>query len=117
MRCFFRMGDSMMKTFMKTMIAVAFAVGIVFAQTQSAEAWYRHHHHHHHGAGVAAGIAAGIIGLGIIGAAEADAHAAGDCYRGPRVCEMVEPECHRNRFGDRVCPEPYRACHRRLVCD
>ena len=70
------------------------------------------------------GIAAGIVGLGLLGAAaEAEARRSGlpyygaSCYPGPRECDYVERPCYYNDFGDEICPAPYRRCYRRPICD
>ena len=72
------------------------------------------------GRGVAAGVAAGIIGLGILGAAASargrggyyadddDYDDGGGCYRGPRRCGWENRRCFENRYGD------YRVPRRRL---
>lgn len=73
---------------------------------------------------IAAGIAAGIIGLGILGAA-AHAHRRGHyyyddeeyCYRGRRRCHWENRRCHENRYGDVVCRGGDYVCRRPLICD
>lgn len=72
------------------------------------------------GGRVAAGVAAGIIGLGILGAyAHArDRHYYGrHCYAGPRECFWVEGRCWFNRYGERVCKGGREVCERRTYCD
>lgn len=77
-----------------------------------------------HGRGLALGVAAGIIGLGV-GAAiaserpryysryeERDA-----CYYGPRECHWVGRRCFENRWGDEVCRGGRYLCERPLICD
>jgi len=78
-----------------------------------------------HGAGIAAGIAAGIIGLAIVGAASRhrgyyeDAYDGppGGCYRGPRTCNWENRHCFENRYGDYVCRGGDYVCRRPLICE
>jgi hypothetical protein len=103
-----------MKTFIKLLAALGLAIAISAIPTHEAEA------RKGRGAAFAAGVAAGIIGLGIIGAAEADARArygGGHCYKGRRVCDVVERDCFYNRAGDLICPAPERRCYRPTICD
>ena len=77
-----------------------------------------------HGRGVAVGLAAGIIGLGILGAA---ANARGrnyyyadegrECYRGPRECHWSGRRCFENRWGDTVCRGGNYVCERPVICE
>jgi hypothetical protein len=105
-----------MKAVIKLCVAALLAVALTIPQIQQAEAGRR-------GAGVAAGVAAGIIGLGILGAAaEAERRrhyhdgGYGGCYKGPRQCRIVGRDCYRDEYGDRVC-EPVRRCYRQTYCD
>ncbi len=101
-----------MKTISRLILALCLSAAVVAANTQTAEA------RKGRGAAFAAGVAAGIIGLGIIGAAEAEHRRAGrECYRGRRVCDVVERDCYENRYGDYICPAPERRCYRPLICD
>src|SRR5262245_380492 len=76
-------------------------------------------------AGVAAGFAAGIIGLGILGAAASardrryydDYGPEPACYRGPRRCGWENQRCFENRYGDMVCRGGDWVCRRPMVCD
>ena len=80
--------------------------------------------HADHGRGVAVGLAAGIIGLGILGAA-ANARGRGsyyvdegrECYRGPRECHWSGRRCFENRWGDTVCRGGNYICERPLICE
>jgi hypothetical protein len=102
----------MLKKIAYPMIAVALAAGTALATVQPAEA---------RGGRVAAGVAAGIIGLGILGAyahARDRAYYAGRCYEVGGGCYWREGRCYINRFGDEVCRRSYRVCEPvRTVCD
>lgn len=99
-------------------MVAALAGGLAMPTIEQAEAG--------RGGRVAAGVAAGIIGLGILGAY---AHSRGyrhyddyqryepTCYRGPRRCRWVRGQCWRDRWGDRVCERGYRRCRRPVYCD
>ncbi len=103
----------MMNKLMTLGLVLALAAGTFMAHSQPAEA--------RRGAAIAAGIAAGIITLGVLGAAS---HARrgryyyrdGGCYRGPRRCYRVGRRCWYNRFGDRICGRPRYRCRRPLIC-
>jgi hypothetical protein len=95
------------------MLALALAAGVATAPVEPA---------HAHGRGVAAGIAAGILGLAIIGAASRDrAYAYEDygpgCYRGPRRCYWTGRRCFENEYGDTICRGGDYVCRRPLICD
>ena len=75
------------------------------------------------GRNVGVGIAAGIIGLGVLGAY---AHArdrdyyysrGGGCYRGPERCGWHDRHCFENRYGDTVCRGGHYSCYRPTICD
>lgn len=73
------------------------------------------------GAGVAVGVAAGLIGLGILGAA-ANAgprhhYRDGGCYKGPERCGWSDRRCFVNRYGDEVCRGGRYSCWRPTYCD
>jgi hypothetical protein len=72
------------------------------------------------GRDVAIGIGAGIIGLGILGAA-ANAHDRdyyrARCYPGPERCGWSDRHCYINNFGDEVCRGGRYSCYRPRVCD
>jgi len=98
-------------------MALTLAAGLATASVQQAEAG--------RGRGVAAGIAAGIIGLGILGAASQargggyyyDDDYEGSCYRGRRRCQWENRHCFENRYGDYVCRGGDYVCRRPLICD
>ena len=71
---------------------------------------------------IAAGVAAGIIGLGILGAYANSRrrhyeHYEPACYRGPRRCRWVGRRCWLDRYGDYVCRRGRRRCWRPVYCD
>lgn len=94
------------------LLAATVALGAITTTSEPAEA--------RRGARIAAGVAAGIIGLGILGAY---AHArpryyGGSCYRVGGGCYWKEGRCYHNRYGDYVCARGYQVCERaRTVCD
>jgi hypothetical protein len=111
----------MIKQILHSLMALVLAAGIAGASVQEAQAG--------RGRGVAAGVAAGIIGLGILGAA-ASARGRGGygyddydygpepaCYRGPRECGWENRRCFENRYGDVVCRGGDYVCTRPLICD
>jgi hypothetical protein len=105
----------MLKKMMSPLLAVVLAFGTVMAATSApAEAG--------RGGRVAAGVAAGIIGLGLLGAyAHArDRHyrAYGEvCHRGPRECGWVGRRCFHNSWGETVCRGGRWTCWRDNYCD
>lgn len=107
----------MFKTLMNTLMALLLASGMALTSATTAEAGHR---------GVGLGIATGIIGLGILGAAAASAHPRyysrydddGDsCYYGRRECHWTGRHCFENRWGDEVCRGGRYVCERPLICD
>ena len=68
------------------------------------------------GPGFGVGIAAGILGLGILGAAAANARPYGSCYPGPRQCDYAGRRCWINRYGDEVCGGGEYRCYRPTIC-
>lgn len=104
----------MIRKILHPVMALTLAAGLAGATVQDAQAG--------RGGRVAAGIAAGLIGLGILGAA---AHARRDgyyydddyCYRGRRRCHWEGRRCFEDRYGDTVCRGGERVCHRPLICD
>ncbi len=103
-----------MRSWMKPVLALAMAAGLLTAHAGPASA-----DHWDHGPGFGAGLAAGIIGLGILSAEAARDHAyyGAYCHPGPVVCRMFEAPCFHNDYGDYVCPPPERRCFRRQFCD
>lgn len=108
-----------MKRFTKTVLAALLTLtvvgGLAATTVTNAEAGGR-------GRGVAAGVAAGIIGLGILGAA-ADARAHDRyyehdrCYPGPEECGYGRGSCYENEYGEEVCRRGRYRCWRPTVCD
>lgn len=105
-----------LRTFLHPLMALTLAAGMAIATMQEAEAG--------HGGRVAAGIAAGIVGLAILGAAARsrgyyayDDYDADGCYRGRRRCHWRGRRCFENRYGDYVCRGGRYVCRRPLICD
>jgi hypothetical protein len=134
-----------MKSLSKSGLALVLATTLFATSIAPASAdyyyWRRRGGGWGRGPGVAAGVAAGIIGLGILGAAARDryyydryyygpgypppppgyvpgyAPAYGpNCHPGPVECRTVTPPCFINRFGDQVCPAPQQQCAERPIC-
>lgn len=103
----------MIRKILHPLLALTLAAGMATATVQQAEAG--------HGRGW--GIAAGIIGLGLLGAAAArhDGYYYDDyddgCYRGRRRCHWEGRRCYENRYGEEICRGGERVCHRPLICD
>jgi hypothetical protein len=106
---------TMTRKIMYPLMALLLAFGTVTATTtHPAEAG--------RGGRIAAGVAAGIIGLGILGAyAHArDRHYRGYdevCYKGPKECGWVGRRCFENRWGEVVCRGGRWTCWRDTYCD
>lgn len=112
----------MISKMISAVMAMVVACGLMFSSVAPAEA--------RGGRGLGLGIAAGIIGLGVLGAA---AHAdryyddgpryysryedEGRCYRGPRECHWAGRRCFENRYGDTVCRGGRYLCERPVYCD
>lgn len=106
----------MISKILRPLMALTLAVGLATTSIQPAEAG--------RGRGVAAGVAAGIIGLAILGAASRargggyyDDDDRGGCYRGARRCHWENRSCFENRYGDTVCRGGDYVCRRPLICD
>ena len=106
----------MVRKILHPVLALALAAGAAVTSVDHAQAG--------HGRGIAAGIAAGIIGLAIVGAAsrhrgyDYDAYdGPPECYRGPRTCAWENRHCFENRYGDYVCRGGDYVCRRPLICD
>jgi len=104
----------MIKKFMNVLMAVALMAGATASSIQPAEA---------RGGRFAAGVAAGIIGLGIAGAI-ANAHGRDryyvedrGCYPGRERCGWVNRRCFTNSWGDTVCRGGRYTCWRPTYCD
>jgi hypothetical protein len=103
----------MLKKVMHTLLGLTFAMGIASASVQPASAG-------NNGGSFVAGVAAGIIGLSLLGAA---AHArdrahyrSGACYEGRRRCEWRDRHCFENRYGEWVCRGGHYSCWRPTYC-
>ena len=104
----------MFKKLTSMVIAAVTMFGLSLATVQTAEA--------RGGRGVGVGIAAGIIGLGILGAyantRDRSYYAAGGgCYRGAERCGWTDRHCFVNRYGDDVCRGGHYSCYHPTVCD
>ncbi|HPG88405.1 MAG TPA: hypothetical protein PLD46_02045 [Hyphomicrobium sp.] len=109
----------MIKKIINALMAITMIVGLSIASAPQAEA--------RRGSGIGLGIAAGIIGLGIIGAASSAraypyrSYSAydddGACYRGRRECHWAGRRCFENNWGDTVCRGGRYVCERPLICE
>lgn len=105
----------MFKKILHSLLALALIGGVIASSIQPAEAG--------RGGRVAAGVAAGIIGLGILGAyanAREREHYREPrryCHEGPRECAWTNRHCFYNRYGDYVCRGGEYKCYRRTYCD
>lgn len=103
----------MLRKILHSAMALTLGAGLAVSSVGSAEA-------HGRGAGVAVGLAAGLIGLGILGAT---AHAgpryyADDrCYKGRERCGWRDRHCFVNSYGDEVCRGGRYTCWRPTYCD
>ena len=104
----------MYKKLTSMVMAAVTMFGLSIAAIQPAQAGGRN---------VGVGIAAGIIGLGVLGAyahaRDRDSYYArgGGCYRGPERCGWQNRHCFENRFGDTVCRGGHYSCYRPTICD
>lgn len=96
--------------FMSMLMAAVTVLSMSFATVQPAAAG---------GRGVGVGIAAGIIGLGILGAAASarEREYGRACYKGREECGWSDRRCFENRYGDMVCRGGVYRCYRPTVCD
>lgn len=102
----------MFKKITHAAMALVFATGMITANAPQASA--------HDGSGVAVGVAAGLIGLGILGAAASARpryYADDRCYYGPKECHYTGRRCWENSYGDTVCRGGRYLCDRPLICD
>ena len=98
-----------MKTMLKSLLAIGLAAGITTASLHEAKADRR-------GFGVGAGVAAGIIGLGVLGAYSSRGYAySRACYE-REFCNNVGRRCWENRYGETVCRGGEVVCRVRTVC-
>jgi len=104
----------MFKKIVQSLMVLTLAGGVIASSSDGAEA--------RHGR-FAAGVAAGIIGLGVLGALadrryhDDDYDRAGGCYPGPEQCGWVNRRCFENRWGDYVCRGGRWTCWRPTYCD
>lgn len=103
----------MIKKFAAPALALSLAFGAIVAGSEPVEA--------KKGRGVALGVAAGVVGLGLLGAA-ASANAGprynSHCYTVGGGCYWREGHCFYNRYGDYVCRRGHQVCEpRRTVCE
>jgi hypothetical protein len=103
------------KKIIAPLMVLTLAFGAVASTYEPAEAGHRGR--------FAAGVAAGIIGLGVLGAV-ANAHGrrhyyrdVETCYEGPEHCGYTKDRCHYNSWGDYVCRRGEWRCWRETVCD
>lgn len=101
----------MFKKILPAFTAAAVIAGIMAATVQPAEA--------RRGRNIGLGIAAGVIGLGVLGAyANARPYHRSGCYRVGGECRYREGKCYINRYGEEVCRRGYKVCESaRTVCD
>lgn len=105
---------SHLKKLIAPLMVLTLAFGAVATTYDAAEAGHRGR--------FAAGVAAGIIGLGVLGAiAHADGHrryySSGECYEGPERCGYANDRCFYNRWGDYVCRRGEWRCWHETICD
>jgi len=101
-----------MKMIAKTLLVLGVAAGITAGTFQEAEA-----RRHRHGAGLAAGVAAGIIGLGVLGAYSSRGYAYDRaCYQ-KEHCGHVGRRCWENRYGETVCRGGEYRCWTKTYCN
>jgi hypothetical protein len=104
----------MLRKMLRPMLALALMAGLSTAPVERAQAG---------GRGVAAGVAAGIIGLAILGASRSRAYGyeyddyEPRCYRGPRRCFWANRHCFENSYGDTICRGGDYVCRRPTICD
>jgi hypothetical protein len=105
-----------MKSLLKSGLALVLAAALFAISSAPASADY---YWGRGGGAFAAGVATGIVGLGILGAAAAAQrpyYYGANCRPGPMECQYVTPPCFYGRFGDYICPAPERRCFERPVC-
>ena len=102
----------MLKKALYSLMAATMAVGVLAASYQPAEA--------RRGGGVALGVGAAILGLGLLGAhahARERGYYRSSCYKGPEECGWRNRRCFENRYGDVVCRGGHYTCWRPTICD
>jgi hypothetical protein len=105
-----------MRTWIKRSAVLAVTAVFISAGVAPASA-------HDNGAAFGAGVAAGILGLGVLGAMEADrerdyySNYGPSCRPGPLECRTYGAPCFHDEYGAYICPPPERHCFRRPICD
>lgn len=106
----------MLNSFSKTLLVPVLALGVVASSFEPAEA--------RRGRGIALGVAAGIIGLGVAAAIADERHhrrhyyrSHGGCYPGPEECGWVNRRCFENSWGEVRCRGGRWTCWRPTYCD
>ena len=102
----------MLKKLTHSAMALALAAGFALSSIEPAEAG--------RGGRIAAGVAAGIITLGVLGALSSrNAHAyyGPACYEGPRECHYTGRSCYYTERGHYVCRGGRYQCYRPTICD
>jgi hypothetical protein len=99
----------MFKIMTTSALAAALVLASAIPQSQPAEAG--------RGRGVAIGVAAGVIGLGILGAYAGARARSYDrvCYT-ENHCYYQGGRCYINHYGEEVCRRGYKVCEPRRVC-
>ena len=100
-----------MKTALKSLLALSLTAGMITAPLHDAQADRRGR-----GYGVGAGVAAGIIGLGILGAYSSRGYAYSPACYSKEFCGYGERRCWENRYGETVCKSGEYRCYQRRVC-
>lgn len=98
-----------MKMIVKSLLVLGLAAGI------SATSFQQEAQAHRRGYGVGAGVAAGIIGLGLLGAYSSRGYAYSGCYQ-KETCGNVGRRCWENRHSETVCRGGEYRCWTRTVC-
>jgi hypothetical protein len=115
---------TILKKIMSPLLALTLAFGAVATSYEPAEAGHR-------GRNIGVGVAAGIIGLGILGAAanagrhrshhdhgQVDYDDEGpECYKGPKECGWTNRRCFENSWGETVCRGGRWTCWRDTICE
>lgn len=103
----------MTRKLMRLAMAAALAFGAAAGAYQPAEAG--------RGGAFAAGVATGVIGLGVLGGYAHSHHHhhyhGPACYSGPERCGWSDRHCFHNRWGDWVCRGGRYRCWRPTYCD
>src|SRR5262245_66585171 len=103
----------MRKRLVPALMAAALTLAVGTASSDPAEA-------NRGRGGTAAGVAAGIFALGVLGAYRYrnDGYYYGaQCYPGPVRCHWVPGHCYTTYYGERVCRRGYERCGRVPICE